>query len=92
MTPDKFNTVINEIKYADYDEIQQIVNIIKIRKEYLANEIINTYKNGDFVEFDHSGDIIKGTISKVKIKRISVKTEKGTWDVPALLLRRSQAF
>jgi len=92
MTPDKFNTVINEIKYADYDEIQQIVNIIKIRKEYLANEIINTYKNGDLVEFDHSGDIIKGTISKVKIKRISVKTDKGTWDVPALLLRRSQAF
>ena len=92
MTPDKFNTVINEIKYADYDEIQQIVNIIKIRKEYLANEIINTYKNGDLVEFEHSGDIIKGTISKVKIKRISVKTDKGTWDVPALLLRRSQAF
>ena len=64
MTPDKFNTVINEIKYADYDEIQQIVNIIKIRKEYLANEIINTYKNGDLVEFNHSGNVIKGTISK----------------------------
>ena len=68
MTNDKFSDVINAVKYADYDEIQQIVNIIKIRKETLAKEKINTYKIGDMVEFNHSGRTIKGTIAKVKIK------------------------
>ena len=92
MTPDKFNTVINEVKYADYNEIQQIVEIIKIRKETLAKEKINTYKIGDMVEFEHNNKTIKGTISKVKIKRISVQTDNGRWDVPALVLQRSQAF
>jgi hypothetical protein len=92
MTPDKFNTVINEIKYADYNEIQQIVEIIRIRKETLASEKINTYEIGDMVEFEHKNKTIKGKISKVKIKRISVKTDKGTWDVPALLLKRTQVF
>ena len=92
MTPDKFNTVIKEIKYADYNEIQQIVEIIRIRKETLASEKINTYKIGDMVEFEHKNKTIKGTISKVKIKRISVKTENGSWDVPALVLQRSATF
>ena len=92
MTPDKFNTVINEVKYADYNEIQQIVEIIKIRKETLARERINTYKIGDMVEFEHNKQTIKGTISKVKIKRISVKTDKGNWDVPALVLQRTATF
>ena len=41
MTPDKFNTVINEIKYADYNEIQQIVEIIRIKKETLNFCIIS---------------------------------------------------
>ena len=92
MTPDKFNTVINEVKYADYNEIQQIVEIIKIRKETLAKEKINTYKIGDMVEFEHNNKTIKGTISKVKIKRISVQTDNGRWDVPALVLQRSTTF
>ena len=92
MTPDKFNTVINEVKYADYNEIQQIVEIIKIRKETLAKEKINTYKIGDIVEFEQNNKTIKGTISKVKIKRISVQTDNGRWDVPALVLQRSATF
>ena len=92
MTNDKFSDVINAVKYADYDEIQQIVKIIKIRKETLAKEKVSTYTIGDLVEFDHNGRTIKGTIAKVKIKRISVKTDEGRWDVPALVLQPQAPF
>ena len=87
MTQDNLAIVLENVRYADYNEIKQIVDIIKIRKETLAKEIINSYNIGDAVQFEHNGRKIKGTIAKVKIKRISVKTDEGRWDVPALVLQ-----
>ena len=92
MTQDNLAITLENIRYADYNEIKQISRVMKIRKETLAKEVINTYTIGDLVEFDHNGRTIKGTIAKVKIKRITVKTDEGRWDVPALVLQPAQAF
>ena len=92
MTQDNLAITLENIRYADYNEIKQISRVMKIRKETLAKEVINTYTIGDLVEFDHNGRTIKGTIAKVKIKRITVKTDEGRWDVPALVLQPTPAF
>ena len=92
MTQDKLAITLENIRYADYNEIKQISRVMKIRKETLAKEVINTYTVGDFVQFNHKGRNIKGTIAKVKIKRITVKTDEGRWDVPALVLQPQAPF
>ena len=51
---------------------------------------ISQFNVDDKVEFDNNGTIVKGRITKVKIKRVSVKTDQGKWDVPATLLNFSQ--
>ena len=92
MTQDNLSITIDNIINADYNDIKVITKVLKERKELLAKEKINTYEIGDLVEFDYKGRTIKGSIVKVKIKRITVKTDEGRWDVPALVLSRSPAF
>lgn len=80
---DDINTTIYQV---NFEELNSITKMIKKRREILNKISIAKFKLEDSVEFIHNGRKIKGTIAKIKIKRISVKTDEGRWDVPANLL------
>jgi Mor family transcriptional regulator len=71
---------------ADNEEINEIAELIKIRKEMLSKQKMNEMKVGDKVFFMSKGSKINGTIRKKNIKRIVVDTNKGGWNVPASML------
>jgi len=80
---DDINATIYKVTY---DELNSISKMIKTRRDILNKLSISKFKLEDTVEFIHKGRKIKGTIAKIKIKRISVKTDEGRWDVPANVL------
>jgi len=71
---------------ADNKEINEIAELIKIRKEMLSKQKMNEMKVGDKVFFMSKGSKVNGTIRKKNIKRIVVDTDKGGWNVPASML------
>mgnify|MGYP000153055145 CR=1 FL=1 len=71
---------------SNREEINAIVELIKIRKEMLSKEKMNEMKVGDKVSFIHKGAKVLGTIRKKNIKRLVVDTEIGGWNIPASLL------
>jgi len=71
---------------SNREEINAIVELIKIRKEMLSKEKMGEMKVGDKVSFIHKGAKILGTIRKKNIKRLVVDTEIGGWNIPASLL------
>ena len=71
---------------SNREEINAIVELIKIRKEMLSKEKMSEMKVGDKVSFIHKGAKILGTIRKKNIKRLVVDTEIGGWNIPASLL------
>tara|TARA_Y100001951_G_scaffold88123_1_gene79529 strand:+ start:236 stop:523 length:288 start_codon:yes stop_codon:yes gene_type:complete len=78
------------IRNISYDEYVSISKMMKTRRDIINRNKINEFSNGDKVEFDHNGRILKGFVEKVKIKRVSVRTEfNGLWDIPATLLNFS---
>ena len=71
---------------SNREEINAIVELVKIRKEMLSKEKMSEMKVGDKVSFIHKGAKIFGTIRKKNIKRLVVDTEIGGWNIPASLL------
>jgi len=71
---------------SNREEINAIVELVKIRKEMLSKEKMSEMKVGDKVSFIHKGAKILGTIRKKNIKRLVVDTEIGGWNIPASLL------
>ena len=90
MKDDEIDKIIRLIPVATHKQLQTIIGQIKIQREMLNKKKISQFNVDDKVEFDNNGTIIKGRITKVKIKRVSVKTDEGKWDVPATLLNFSQ--
>ena len=71
---------------SNREEINAIIELVKVRKEMLSKEKMNEMEIGDKVSFIHKGAKILGTIRKKNIKRLVVDTEIGGWNIPASLL------
>ena len=71
---------------ADNEEINEIAELIRMRKEMLSKEKMREMNVGDKVFFMSKGSKVKGTIRKKNIKRIVVDTPEGGWNVPANML------
>ena len=71
---------------ADREEIDEIAELITIRKEMLSKQKMNEMKIGDKVFFISKGKKVQGTIRKKNIKRLVVDTDQGGWNVPASML------
>ena len=71
---------------SNREEINAIIELVKVRKEMLSKEKMSEMKVGDKVSFIHKGAKILGTIRKKNIKRLVVDTEIGGWNIPASLL------
>ena len=90
MKDDELDSIIKLIQLATHKQLGIIIEQVKLQREILNKRKITQFNVDDKVEFESNGRIVKGTIIKVKIKRISVKTDEGKWDVPATMLEFSQ--
>jgi len=70
-------------------ELSSMIDAIKWNRANLAKQIKRGMRVGDQVEFTSSktGGTVQGTVQKVAIKYVTVKTVQGLWRVPANMLR-----
>ena len=80
----KINDVLNFIDDLNADDLQKVINVVKMRRNHLHFKNAQSLKVGDAVSFEgRSGATLKVVVEKVKIKYILVRTTSGTrWNVP----------
>lgn len=73
--------------HATNEDLNQIVETVKYRRAQLARRTTATIRVGATVSFvGRNGITHQGTVQKVMIKNVSVKTPTTTWRVPANML------
>ena len=70
-------------------ELRSMIDAVKWNRAQLAKQVKRSMMVGDSVEFTSSktGGTVQGTITKIAIKYITVRTNTGLWKVPANMLR-----
>ena len=81
---------VQEIYSMDNDQLNQVVEAIKLRRTYLTREAARSFGVGDMVQFtSRTGGAVNGTVVKVNRKYIIVDAHIGgsRYKVPASMLR-----
>lgn len=81
---------VQEIYTMDNDQLNQVVEAIKLRRTYLTREAARSFAVGDMVQFtSRTGGSVNGTVVKVNRKYIIVDAHVGgsRYRVPASMLR-----
>ena len=80
----KLNKLIQDVGVLNNDELHKVIEAVKLRRNQLHFRDAQSFKVGDRVSFNgRHGAVLKGTIEKVKIKYILVRTDAGQrWNVP----------
>jgi|TARA_B100001093_G_C26466654_1_gene858768 hypothetical protein len=86
-------TKASELIYQmDGDQLQQIVEAIQLKRQFLAKQAIRNFIVGDMVQFTskRTGGKINATVEKVNKKYVIVSTHIGgeKWRVPATMLTK----
>ena len=70
------------------DQLTSIVNAVQYARAQLGKQKIRTFTKGDTVKFHSTkrGVTVKGTVTKVAIKYVTVKDGVTLWKVPANML------
>ena len=76
--------MIEDIGVLNNDELNQVVEAIKLRRNQLHFQDAHSLRIGDRVSFTgRHGITEKGVVEKVKIKYVLVRTDRGQrWNVP----------
>ena len=83
----KVQTAITEIRNMNNDELNQVVEAIKLQRTWLARTTAGALAVGDTVEFDARGRIVQGVVTKINRKTVIVKEGYTNWKVTASLLK-----
>jgi hypothetical protein len=69
-------------------ELSSMIDAVKWSRERLSKQIKRSISTGDNVEFtsSKSGRLMRGFVTKVAIKYVTVNTGMGLWKVPANML------
>jgi hypothetical protein len=69
-------------------ELSSMIDAVKWNRDQLAKQIKRSITRGDNVEFtsSKSGRLMRGFVTKVAIKYVTVDTGMGQWKVPANML------
>jgi len=69
-------------------ELSSMIDAVKWNRDHLAKQIKRSITAGDNVEFtsSKSGRLMRGFVTKVAIKYVTVNTGLGLWKVPANML------
>jgi hypothetical protein len=69
-------------------ELSSMIDAVKWNRDHLAKQIKRSIGRGDNVEFTSSktGRLMRGFVTKVAIKYVTIDTGMGLWKVPANML------
>ena len=82
-------TAITAIRGMDNDEINQVVEAIKLQRTYNARQTARLLTVGDIVSFTGRGGATHtGTVTKINRKTVLVKEGYTTWKVTASMLKQ----
>lgn len=86
-------TKASELIYKmDQDQLQQVVEAIQLKRQFLARQAIKNFVVGDMVQFTskRTGGKVNATVEKVNKKYVIVSTHIGgeKWRVPATMLTK----
>ena len=86
-------TAITAIRNADRNELNQIIQAVKLQQTFLAKQSARTFSVGDAVAFTGRGNRkVVGTVFKVNPKTIVVDSpSQGRWKVTASMLTSLEA-
>ena len=71
------------------DELNQIVDAVKLKRQYLSKQAVRKFRVGDKIQFtSRSGVPVGGTVKKVNIKYVVCDTPLGQYRVPATMLEK----
>ena len=80
----KLNKLIQDIGVLNNDELNKVIEAVKLRRNQLHFQDAHSLKFRDRVSFQgRHGRTETGTVEKVKIKYVLVRTDSGQrWNVP----------
>lgn len=71
------------------EEIKSFVQAINYKMKEAQSRAVYSFRIGDKVSFTtRSGELIKGTVSKINQKTVTVNTSTSTWKVSGTLLKK----
>lgn len=80
-------TVLDNVRKMDKDELNRVVEEIKLRRTLLAKDTARTLRIGDTVSFEgRRGETVFGQVTKINQKTVLVKDGMTNWKVTASLL------
>lgn len=77
------------IYQMDNDELNQVIEAVKLKRTHLAKQVARSVLIGDMVQFEgRRGQLIRGQVTKVNQKTIVVRDSatQGQWKVTASLV------
>ena len=80
---------VEAIYQMDNDELNQVIEAIKLKRQYLARQAVRSFTKGDIVRFKtRTGGYVTGSVQKVNRKYIIVDAHVGgsRYRVPATML------
>lgn len=84
-------TAVNAINSMNNDELEQIVDAVKLRRTYLSRQTTRQMTVGDSVEFEARGRTVQGVVIKINRKTVIVnESGYGNWKVPASMLQKTE--
>ena len=86
-------TAVTAIRNADRDELNQIIEAVKLQQNFLARSSARSFMIGDSVQFKGRGNrTVVGTVTKVNPKTVVVDSpSQGRWKVTASMLTSLEA-
>ena len=73
---------------ASNEELNTIVEYIKMRRQQITKQTVRTITKGAKVTFTgRDGTVFNGTVMDVKIKNLVVETQLGRYRVPASMVK-----
>ena len=82
---------VEAIYQMDNDQLNQVVDAIKLKRQYLSKQAVRNFIVGDMVQFTNkTGGRVNATVEKVNKKYIIVSTHIGgeKWRVPGTMLNK----
>jgi hypothetical protein len=84
------NTIQDQVARMSAEELNLIVESIKLRRTFLARQATNKLVIDDIVQFDGGRNygVVTGVVTKVNLKTIKVDTGGTVWKVSANLITK----
>lgn len=85
------------IYQMDNAQINEVVEALKLKRQYLARQATRAVILGDTVQFSARGRMVKGTVTKVNQKTLQVREQLAAggfttnWKVTASLVSKVEA-